>query len=178
MHAVKDDRKGRLADAAIEVLGTEGMRALTHRAVDARAQLPQGTCSYHFPTRNALLTAALERIAELDLAESEDRDLASVLSAWAGSPRTRARFMLMLDPQARRDLGDAATRLADAFVDRAERLTGSRSRARLLIGLIDGLLLDELTRGPVPSDDRPARLAAITQIVPLDFPPRRTPAGA
>ncbi|MGI5244054.1 TetR/AcrR family transcriptional regulator [Dactylosporangium sp. CA-139066] len=165
-----DDRKGRLADAAIEVLGTEGLRALTHRAVDTRAGLPQGTCSYHFPTRNALLTATLERIAELDLAESADRDLASVLTAWSGSPRTRARFMLMLDPQARRDLGESAARLADAFVDRAERFMGSRPRARLLIGLIDGLLLDELTRGPVPDEERRDRLAAIAQLFPADFP--------
>ncbi|MEV8512677.1 TetR family transcriptional regulator [Dactylosporangium sp. NPDC051484] len=159
------DRKGRLADAAIDVLGNDGMRALTHRAVDARAGLPQGTCSYHFPTRNALLTAALERIAELDLAESEGHDLAAVLRRWAGSPRTRARFMLMLDPQARRELGEAAARLADGFVERVERLTGSRAKGRLMIGLIDGLLLDELTRGIVTAEERRERLAAIGRIV-------------
>jgi DNA-binding transcriptional regulator YbjK len=157
------DRKSRLADAAIDVLGHDGVRALTHRAVDARAGLPQGTCSYHFPTRNALLTAALERIAELDLAEAESagRDLAALLERWAGSHRTRARFMLMLDPQARRELGASAARLADGFVERAERLTGSRARARLMIGLIDGLLLDELTRGTVTTEERRERLAAI-----------------
>ncbi|GAA2377307.1 TetR/AcrR family transcriptional regulator [Dactylosporangium salmoneum] len=159
------DRKSRLADAAIDVLGHDGVRALTHRAVDARAGLPQGTCSYHFPTRNALLTAALERIAELDLADSEGRDLADVLAGWAGSPRTRARFMLMLDPQARRELGEAAARLADGFVERAERLTGSRARARLMIGLIDGLLLDELTRGTVSPEERRERLTAIGEIL-------------
>ncbi|WP_432987961.1 TetR/AcrR family transcriptional regulator [Dactylosporangium sp. CA-233914] len=160
------DRKGRLADAAIDVLGNDGVRALTHRAVDERAGLPQGTCSYHFPTRNALLTAALERIAELDLADSEGRDLAGVLELWADSPRARARFMLMLDPQARRELGESAARLADGFVERAEAITGSRARARLLIGLIDGLLLDELTRGAVTAGERRERLAAVGQIVP------------
>nr|BFE62133.1 hypothetical protein GCM10020063_066590 [Dactylosporangium thailandense] len=159
------DRKSRLADAAIDVLGHEGVRALTHRAVDTRAGLPQGTCSYHFPTRNALLTAALERIAELDLADSEGRDLAEVIERWATSHRTRARFMLMLDPQARRELGESAARLADGFVDRAEALTGSRQRGRLLIGLIDGLLLDEVTRGPVTAEERRDRLTAVRQIV-------------
>jgi DNA-binding transcriptional regulator YbjK len=159
------DRKSRLADAAIDVLGHDGVRALTHRAVDSRAGLPQGTCSYHFPTRNALLTAALERIAELDLADSEGQELAVVLERWAGSHRTRARFMLMLDPQARRELGTSAARLAEGFVDRVERLTGSRARARLMISLIDGLLLDELTRGTVSADERRERLAAIDRFV-------------
>ena len=159
------DRKGRLADAAIEVLGHEGVRALTHRAVDTRAGLPQGTCSYHFPTRNALLTAVLERIAELDLADVDRGDLGAVLGEWAGSHRTRVRFMLMLDPQARRELGEAAARLVDGFVERAERLTGSRERARLLIGLIDGLLLDELTRGTVADAARRERLEAVRRIV-------------
>jgi DNA-binding transcriptional regulator YbjK len=170
MCAVKraeDGRKSRLADAAVDVLGHDGVRALTHRAVDARAGVPQGTCSYHFPTRNALLTAALERIAELDLAESEGRELGAVLAAWAGSHRTRARFMLMLDPQARRELGDAAGRLADGFVELAEKLTGSRARARLMIGLIDGLLLDELTRGTVADDERRERIAVIERIVAM-----------
>ncbi|WP_426511213.1 TetR/AcrR family transcriptional regulator [Dactylosporangium sp. McL0621] len=159
------DRKSRLADAAIEVLGHDGVRALTHRAVDTRAGLPQGTCSYHFPTRNALLTAALERIAELDLQDTEGADLAEVLQRWATSHRTRARFMLMLDPQARRELGEAAARLAGGFVERAEALTGSRQRGRLLIGLIDGLLLDELTRGTVAEAERRERIDAVHRIV-------------
>jgi DNA-binding transcriptional regulator YbjK len=159
------DRKSRLADAAIDVLGHDGVRALTHRAVDTRAGLPQGTCSYHFPTRNALLTAALERIAELDQADVAGRDLAEVLERWAASHRTRARFMLMLDPQARRELGPAAARLADGFVDRAEALTGSRERGRLLIALIDGLLLDEVTRGTVDAEIRRERLDVIRRVV-------------
>ncbi|WP_432827928.1 hypothetical protein [Dactylosporangium sp. CA-092794] len=88
-----------------------------------------------------------------------------MLARWAVSPRTRAWFMLMLDPQARRELGPAAARLADGFVERAERLTGSRARGRLLIGLIDGLLLDELTRGTVAAEERQERLDAIGRIV-------------
>jgi DNA-binding transcriptional regulator YbjK len=160
-------RKTRLADAAIEVLGTGGVRALTHRAVDTRAGLPQGTCGYHFPSRPALLTAALTRIAELDLHESTGEDLATVLASWAGprAARTRARFMLMLDPQARAELGPSAERLAGGFVARATALFGSEERARLAIALIDGLLLDELTRGTVTDEQRRARLATVHDIV-------------
>ena len=63
------DRKTRIADAAIDVLGRDGLRALTHRAVDARAGLPQGTSSYHHRTRRSLLAAVLHRIADLDRAD-------------------------------------------------------------------------------------------------------------
>lgn len=183
------DRKTRLADAAIDVVGTGGVRALTHRAVDTRAGLPQGTCSYHFPSRAALLTAALTRIAALDLADAAagdlDGDLAGdfggdfggdpvgvlgrVLAAWAGpqATRARARFMLMLDPQARAELGPSADSLAGGFVRRATALFGSEDRARLAIALIDGLLLDELTRGTLTDEQRAARLAAIREIVTI-----------
>jgi DNA-binding transcriptional regulator YbjK len=55
-----------LADAAIRVLATVGLRGLTHRAVDAQAGLPQGSTSFYFRTRQALLAATLDRLAELD----------------------------------------------------------------------------------------------------------------
>ena len=45
------DRRQLLADAAIAVISGSGMRALTHRAVDAAADVPSGTTSYHFRTR-------------------------------------------------------------------------------------------------------------------------------
>ncbi len=161
------DRKTRLADAAIDVLGTAGVRALTHRAVDTRAGLPQGTCSYHYPSRTALLTAALTRIAELDLADSSAAELGDVLRGWVlgDAARTRARFMLMLDPQARAELGPSAAGLADGFVERGVAIFGSPERARLAIALIDGLLLDELIRGTVTDEQRTARLAAVQKIV-------------
>jgi AcrR family transcriptional regulator len=162
------DRKTRLADAAIEVLGTGGVRALTHRAVDAAAGLPQGTCSYHHPSRSALLTAALTRIADLDRADAS-ADLPAVLRGWVcdTAARSRARFMLMLDPQVRAELGPSALRLANGFVDLAAERLGSRERARLAIALIDGLLLDELTRGAVTDEERRTRLAAVQDIVTI-----------
>ncbi|MEY9933198.1 AcrR family transcriptional regulator [Catenulispora sp. GP43] len=60
------DRRALLADAAIDLLAEEGMRALTHRAVDTRAALPLGTTSAYFRTRQALLTAIVKRLSDLD----------------------------------------------------------------------------------------------------------------
>jgi DNA-binding transcriptional regulator YbjK len=59
-------RRAELADAAISTLARDGMRGLTHRAVDRAAGLPEGSASYYFRTRQALLQATVERLAELD----------------------------------------------------------------------------------------------------------------
>ena len=62
-------RVARLADAAVELLAEGGMRALTHRAVDARAALPPGTTSAYLRTRQALIEAVVQRLADLDRAD-------------------------------------------------------------------------------------------------------------
>jgi DNA-binding transcriptional regulator YbjK len=179
------DRKTLIADAAIDVLGRDGLRALTHRAVDTRAGLPQGTCSYHHRTRRSLLAAVLRRIADLDRADiaaagarnasaaaapavgppAVDRAVA-VLRQWLGPGRirTRARLVLMLDAEARRDLGPEADRLAGEFVEGATAALGSAERARLMVALLDGLTADELVRGgddPPPEPVLRARVAAV-----------------
>jgi AcrR family transcriptional regulator len=59
------DRRQLLADAAIDIIGRSGMRALTHRAVDGAADVPPGTTSYHFRTRRELLRGVLNRIADI-----------------------------------------------------------------------------------------------------------------
>lgn len=57
-------RAGLIADTALTLLAERGMRGLTHRAVDERAGLPQGSTSNHARTRQALLEAAVRRLAE------------------------------------------------------------------------------------------------------------------
>ena len=58
-------RRDLIADAAISTLARDGMRGLTHRAVDRTAGLPEGSASYYFRTRQALLQATVERLADL-----------------------------------------------------------------------------------------------------------------
>ncbi|MEV7234201.1 TetR family transcriptional regulator [Streptomyces sp. NPDC051020] len=63
-----------IADAALALLAERGMRGLTHRAVDERAGLPQGSTSNYARTRQALLEATVRRLAEREaqvLAPSE-----------------------------------------------------------------------------------------------------------
>ncbi|MFF9689689.1 TetR/AcrR family transcriptional regulator [Streptomyces sp. NPDC014623] len=55
-----------IADAALALLAERGMRGLTHRAVDERSGLPQGSTSNLARTRQALLETAVRRLAELE----------------------------------------------------------------------------------------------------------------
>ena len=57
----------RALDAAIDLLGTEGLRALTHGRVDERAGIPKGSTSNYFRTRAALLSGVVARIIEREL---------------------------------------------------------------------------------------------------------------
>ncbi|MET1019783.1 MAG: TetR family transcriptional regulator [Microbacteriaceae bacterium] len=61
--------KARALDAAIDLLGTEGLRSLTHARVDERAALPKGSTSNYFRTRAALLSGVVEWILQQELPE-------------------------------------------------------------------------------------------------------------
>ncbi len=116
------ERRRDLCDAAIQLLADEGAKGLSHLKVDRKAGVPDGTTSFYFRTRSALLRAAAERSAELDLAElqaiadssdSSEYPAPSLLSQvviQAGSDpqlyRTRARYELTM--QATRDPALAA----------------------------------------------------------------------
>ncbi|MER7821308.1 TetR family transcriptional regulator [Streptomyces sp. NPDC096097] len=66
------DRRTLIADTAIDLVATSGLRGLTHRAVDGSAGLPAGSTSYYFRTRTALIGACYARLAELDLGDVGD----------------------------------------------------------------------------------------------------------
>ncbi|RJO71251.1 TetR family transcriptional regulator [Nocardia panacis] len=57
------DRRALIVDAAIDLIAAQGLRALTHRALDAALELPAGSASYYFRSRRALLAGIVERIA-------------------------------------------------------------------------------------------------------------------
>lgn len=74
-------RMQQLLDAAVRVTASQGLRGLTHRAVDREAGLPEGSCSAYLRTRQALLTALTEYVA--GRFASEVADLGSRLAARA-----------------------------------------------------------------------------------------------
>lgn len=166
------DRFSLLTDTAIELIADLGMRGLTHRAVDTRAGLAQGTTSAYFRTRKALIEAVVRRLAELDRADLaagalpadadspsvvlDDVDMdavaaaiAGVLDRWMSTARSRtlARYWCLLEATHHREL---RTILAHGDVMRAQAaamLTGApdpERAGRHLVACIDGLLFDRL----------------------------------
>lgn len=65
------DRRGVIADAAIAIIARDGLRALTHRAVDREAGLPDGSSSYYARTRKQLLELVVHRLAGRTRADFE-----------------------------------------------------------------------------------------------------------
>lgn len=126
-----DQRRRELCDAAIQLLADDGAKGLSHLKVDGRAGVPDGTTSFYFRTRSALLHAVAERMVELDLAAlqavadgvaiedgSPASALAKVVIQSGEEPqlsRTRARYEMTI--QATRDpaIGATLQRAVDAF---------------------------------------------------------------
>ncbi len=63
-----DQRRRELCDAAINVLAEHGSRGLTHGQIDRYAGVPDGTTSYYYRTRAALLRGVGKRVADIDVA--------------------------------------------------------------------------------------------------------------
>jgi DNA-binding transcriptional regulator YbjK len=167
-------RRALIADAAISTLARDGMRGLTHRAVDRAAGLPEGSASYYFRTRQALLQATVERLAELtstdmlnsaaifDSTASPARsghdldDLAGVAAAlvetWltTGRERQLARYELSLEATRRPELRQtlmttgAAIRVVVADLFAAAGVREPHQRAADFAAFIDGLLFDQI----------------------------------
>ncbi|MCV7200684.1 TetR family transcriptional regulator [Mycolicibacterium peregrinum] len=51
------------------MLGRDGSRGVSHPKVDKKAEVPDGTTSFYFRTRDALMHAIAARLNELDLAD-------------------------------------------------------------------------------------------------------------
>jgi DNA-binding transcriptional regulator YbjK len=163
----------RALDAAIELLGTGGLRALTHARVDARADLPPGSTSNHFRTRAALVQGVVERLTERDLAqvgptfspttpEELVAGLARVLEDAGGPDRVHSTARLVLfvegssNPAVREALQRGRERLEAASGPWMAQL-GFRDPAvgaQAVVAAYEGLLLHRIARHDA-SDPRP-----------------------
>jgi DNA-binding transcriptional regulator YbjK len=128
-----EQRRRDLCDAAIELLAADGARGLTHLRVDRHAGFADGTTSFYYQTRSALLRGAMDRVIELDVADftaalnstaAGERDsllsrLAEQAMRTAVEPersRARARFELMMIASREPQLSSSLDELMDRFV--------------------------------------------------------------
>ncbi len=160
------DRRTLIQDAALEIVGTCGMRALTHRAVDTAAGLPSGSTSNYFRTREALILGVSERFIAreramatlpLDEVEATPEGVATAFGRFVdraiGPDRavTLARYAILVEtaqtPSLLRDgiavgAGQVDTWALDLIVR-----AGSREPARdlrIMANYVTGLVLHEL----------------------------------
>jgi DNA-binding transcriptional regulator YbjK len=94
------ERRGVIADAAIGIIARDGLRALTHRAVDREAGLPDGSCSYYARTRRQLLELVVHRLAgrtRADFEQAGSRLVADALPAPITLDETVAVIVAVLD---------------------------------------------------------------------------------
>jgi len=128
-----EQRRRDLCDAAIALLAADGARGLTHLRVDRHAGFADGTTSFYYQTRAALLRGAMDRVIELDIADftsalnaTEDGEVDSLLSTLAAQAvrtavepersRARARFELMMTASRDPELGKVFDGLMGRFV--------------------------------------------------------------
>ena len=158
--------KIRALNAAIELVGTQGLRALTHARVDERAGLPKGSTSNHFRTRAALLTGVVDWMAERELAEitppaepttqEELVDLLCGMIAYTSEMNrtlTTARLVLFLEAAHHPDLRAAVSRghalMRNWTVGVLARLGAGdpQAAADTLISCLEGITLHRIARG-------------------------------
>lgn len=171
-------RREALLRAAIELLAEGGARALTHRAVAARAGLPPASTTYYFDTIQQLTDAALElhvseRVADLDAivadalaggrspAEVGDRVVES-LADRTGDVLI-AQFEIYLEagrnPALRTTVAEALAAF-EQFTALALKSLGARDpegAAPMFVALLDGFAVHRVAR-PRPRDEEMAAL--------------------
>ncbi|MFJ1824114.1 TetR/AcrR family transcriptional regulator [Streptomyces sp. NPDC088178] len=154
------ERRGRIIDAAIRVVGAKGIAGLSHRSVAAEADVPLGSTTYHFASLDELLIAALRRSNEnfaevmresealadpaADLAEELARLLGEYFSGGRG--RAELEYELYLAALRRPALRPVAAEWTDGTAELLSRRTDPVT-ARALIALMDGICLQVLLTG-------------------------------
>jgi DNA-binding transcriptional regulator YbjK len=158
-----------IADAALAVLEADGGRGLTHRAVDRRAGLPQGSTSNYFNTREALLEAALARLVELEEPSVRAMEalvpdgpyephraaelVADLVRSWLAPDHAGlvlARYELFLEARRRPEFRIALDEVRREYLLLTEQLlpmagcTDPHRHAPQLLALLDGLVLNQL----------------------------------
>lgn len=121
------ERREEIADAGIGLIAARGLRALTHRAVDAELGLSAGSTSYYARTRRELIVLIVHRLADRTRADLGATPLPSLL-----------------------DIPAAAHAMASLLEDMSRRPADHRARFALLLELRDDDELHELLSGSSP----------------------------
>lgn len=160
-------RKQELIEATLRVVAREGVAGVSHRTVAREAGMPATAAAYYFHGIDDLLTAALTRSMDDDaermrqLAADADggadglRKLAERMAEVVAEPDPLlAEYELYLLAAREPRLRPATHRWMDAVAEFARRYTDDAVRIQILVGVVDGMLLQGLLRDRPPTADQ------------------------
>ncbi|MFI7295817.1 TetR/AcrR family transcriptional regulator [Streptomyces sp. NPDC050121] len=173
------ERRQRIIDAAIRVVGEKGLAGLSHRSVAAEADVPLGSTTYHFATLDELMTAALRQAGEgftkavasrgglTDPRVDLPAELAGLLGEWLAGDRTdvELEYELYLAALRRPALRPVAAEWGEDLAALLAPRTDART-ARALVALMDGICLQVLLTD-APYDEEYAREALARLMAPV-----------
>lgn len=171
-------RRQRITDAAVRIIRERGIAGLSHRAVAAAADVPLGSTTYHFTSRDDLLTAALRQVNDAWLARVEEWvnrvdpaiPLADELTSLACETllaergRVELEYELYFAGLRQPAVRPLAAECVERMVALMRRLVPDDTTARALTALLDGMLLQLLLTGR--DDDAEQIREAFLRIVP------------
>lgn len=172
-------RKTEIIDAALGIIGRDGIQAVSMRAVAAEASVQLGTVTYYFADKEELIEAAFLRHTQRETARIvatiarlgtlTKADLARGLADFVIEGVTRYREQLITEYQflgaaARREnLQRASAAWLQSLLAHLEATVAGfsslspRTDARLILAVLGGLEVDNLSVPPGPAGERAIR---------------------
>jgi DNA-binding transcriptional regulator YbjK len=161
-------RRERLLEVTIELVAREGIDAVTHRRVAELAQVPLGSTTYYFASREEMLVEALKTFGRQEIAAIRARlsdlparrpsrrryidGLVDFLVPQLGDEhwRTLAQYTLLCEAARRPELEPVAREWNQAWwavleeLFQALKVPDPGLEARMLLAMLDGFLLEQL----------------------------------
>jgi len=180
--------------ATIRLIGRGGTAAVTHRAIAAEAGVSLSSTTYHFASKDEIISEALRRVAALEIENVAEQATAlledlhpeaftSALVGWLAEQLegelllvVRAGYHLQLEAKDRPELREIHLEWAAAVQGVAEEVlkrAGSaqpRADAHILATVLDGLRLEEIA-SPRPGAEQRLRPVVGRLLAALTSPP-------
>lgn len=173
-------RKSEIVDAALRIIGRDGIQGVSMRAVAAEASVPLGTASYYFGDKDELIEAAFLRHTQRETArvvsaiaslgrDPTSTEVAGRLADFVIQGLTDYREQLVTEYQflsesARREnLRRASAAWLQSLTAHLEATvtalssSSPKTDARLILAVLAGLEVDNLGARPGPADRRAIR---------------------
>jgi AcrR family transcriptional regulator len=168
-HVPTEVRRQQFIDAAVTVIARVGVDGATTRRIAEEAGAPLATLHYCFQTKENLLWAVFEQIADLvrtslDASNTKGRTTASIATQmvnetiqWAIDRPAQTRTQIEIWLWAERNDPELAIKLYDIYIDSCkESLRGAKNPlsedqietfTRVIVAVVDGLCMQLITHG-------------------------------